>query len=603
MRWHVDTCAANTTGTDISRKRRRARAAIRPVHTGVAGRLRFHVVSLYRSERVRDSLERDLAGLPGIRSVRANVLTANVLVVFAPERPVEEILQLIADTLGLVAEPLERSPAADTAEVSGFGRRVAAVSGVLRWRNLLFWGTNGGDYAYDAQADGGETAPGGHDFHSWILEAIAAEFEPSYAHGLSEAEAERRRLRYGANRLPEPEARSELGILFEQFNSLPVALLSASAVTSLVTGGLFDAAVIMGVVAINAVIGFVTERQAERTINALTASAPQNALVLRNGSFESTAMATLVPGDILFLKPGSFVAADARLLQADQLTLDESALTGESMPVIKDAGLQLNEDTPLAERRKMAYMGTVVTGGTGRGVVVAAVPEGLPAVATTTLARGIRELRRHNVAVRHLDAVENRGSVQVFCLDKTGTHTRNHMTVTAACAGERYYSISGGRFIAGGELVDTFATPELQRLLELACLCSETVVTQDGGSLNLEGSPTESALVELAVGSGLDVRALREQRPVLDVIHRAEGRPMMTTIHELGGERRLLVVKGSPREVLSLLCRRRLRGGRRMVLSERDRERILLQNDVMAGDALRVLGVAYAETGPGRPPR
>ena len=343
--------------------------------------------------------------------------------------------------------------------------------------------------------------------------------------GLCKGESQEIRTQYTAG-IGTP---SGLSILIDQFKSLPVALLGAAAGLSIVTGGIADALVILGVVAINGAIGYITESQSEKTIHSLKSLVRPSALIIREGSLREIGAEDIVPGDIIVLRPGSYVAADARLIEAHHLSIDESALTGESMPVIKRVqklqthDSELQTDIPLADRLNMVYMGTLVTGGQGLAVViatgrfteigkiqtlvgeartpetpmerqlnrmgtqlvlisgavcgvvfiigilrgygfiqmlktsislaVAAVPEGLPTVATTTLALGIRNMKRHNVLIRHLDAVETLGSVQTICLDKTGTITLNRMTVVSLYAGMRRIKVSDGKFVLKDENV------------------------------------------------------------------------------------------------------------------------------------------------------
>jgi Ca2+-transporting ATPase len=344
--------------------------------------------------------------------------------------------------------------------------------------------------------------------------------------------------------------------------------------------------------------------------------------------------------------------------------VDESALTGESMPARKHHEVIAEPQTPLGDRDNMVYMGTLVTGDSGRAVVVAtadvteigtiqalvgtdqapetpmqrqlgdmgtqlallsggicaavfgvgvlrgygwlemlkastslavaAVPEGLPAVATTTLALGIRHMRSHKVLVRQLDAVETLGAVQVFCLDKTGTLTLNRMSVVALHAGLRHAKVVESRLLTPDDGAADTAGEEWRRLFEVVTLCNESQITGEGEALSIDGSATENALLEAAMLGGVDVAALRRRLPLHEVEYRAEGRHYMRTWHDLPDGGRLLAVKGSPDQVLEL-CRWHIKDGERLPLGEEDRRAIYAANQRMAGDALRVLGVAYAE--------
>jgi Ca2+-transporting ATPase len=342
------------------------------------------------------------------------------------------------------------------------------------------------------------------------------------------------------------------------------------------------------------------------------------------------------------------------------------------MPVSKDHDFLGKDDTPLGDRRNMAYMGTHVTGGNGRGLVVAtaaatelgqiqtmvgeaespetpmqkqlgrmgtqlallsggvcagvfgvgvlrgyawlemlkasvslavaAVPEGLPAVATTTLAMGINEMRRRNVAVRHLDAVETLGAVQVFCMDKTGTLTMNRMAVVALYSGGTRLKVAAHKVTdEDGHSVDPLERDELVRLMQVVSLCSEAEVKGVPGKWRYDGSPTENALVELAVETGIDVPALRAERPRLKTRYRAEGRPYMSSLHPYKDGKHLLAVKGSPEEVLGL-CTTMLRDSKKVRLNQTLRAEIVSQNQRMAGQALRVLGAAFRELDEGSMP-
>jgi len=492
---------------------------------------------------------------------------------------------------------------------------------------------------------------------------VLNQWDASGSTGLSLESALQRAAQYGPNLLPESVPRSGWSIFFDQFKSLPVGLLGVAAGISVFTGGLADAAVILGVVMINASIGYTTERQTEKTIHGLKSLVQPTSTIIRDGALQVMDAKEVVPGDLLVLRPGNYIAADARLLESNYLSIDESTLTGESMPVTKTLRQLQNPDVPLGDRTNMIYMGTLVTGGQGLAVVVAtgrftemgkiqtlvgearppetpmerqmdkmgiqlviisgavcgivfiigllrgygflqmlktsialavaAVPEGLPTIATTTLALGIRRMRELNVLIRHLDAVEALGAVQTICLDKTGTITLNRMSVVKVHAGMRSYAVSEGRISADGKTVNPYVSDELLRLIHLSVLCNESAVIRQEGEYSVQGSSTENALVHMALAAGVDVNALRSQYPLAKINHRSEDRHFMSTIHRAGAGQRLFALKGSPSDVLAL-CRWYLKDGERHLLDDQARELLDEENERMAGDALRVLAVCYA---------
>ncbi|WP_200347865.1 cation-translocating P-type ATPase [Halochromatium glycolicum] len=690
-------------------------ASVVAVHTRCRGRARLAVPTLYRSEHAKALLESSLAALSGVQSVRASVITGRVLIRFSDALTLADLCEFIASLLDAPASPESRARPTFSGLAEHRSRgwrrlsRGAQVDGGApprrrkRSQPLLYsrsggrsGGRSGAGLPISEALDGiagrlraisarwsalpslamlAGSAPAGQPrelasqpLKAWFamdLAQVSEHFGGTSEQGLSRREAAERLRRYGENSLIAAAKRGDIAIFIGQFNSLPVGLLGVSAVVAVLTGGLVDAAVILGVVMINGAIGFVTERQAERTIASLTQSGVREVKVLRDGATATLPVEQIVPGDVLLLAPGTYVAADIRLLRAHRLTVDESALTGESLPVKKDDAFVAKEDTPLGDRKNMAYMGTHVTGGSGRGLVVAtaaatelgqiqtmvgeaespetpmqkqlgrmgtqlallsggvcagvfgigvlrgyawlemlkasvslavaAVPEGLPAVATTTLAMGIGDMRQRNVAVRHIDAVETLGSVQVFCMDKTGTLTMNRMAVVALYAGDRPLKVAEQRITdPDGQAIDALSRDELVRLMQVVSLCSETELNGVPGSWEYEGSPTENALVELAVGSGIDVKVLREEQPRLKTRYRAEGRPYMVSLHPRQDDKHLLAIKGSPDEVLAL-CTWQLKDGRRVALTDKDRNAIKTANQRMAGNALRVLAAAYKE--------
>ncbi len=484
--------------------------------------------------------------------------------------------------------------------------------------------------------------------------------------GLSSEKVQHYLEQYGLNRQPETPPRSRLSILVEQFKTLPVVLLSIAAVLSFWTGGHTDAIVIMAVVLINAVIGYATESQSERIIQSLKDQTEYTAQVLRDGMLISINIQDVVPGDVLSLKPGCVVAADARLIEIERLTIDESVLTGESLPIHKSTDCLSSVAAALGDRNNMVYKGTLVTGGQGLAVVVAtgtateigriqwlvgttlasptpmeqqldqvgnqlvfvssgvcfvifglgvlrgygllqmlktsialavaAVPEGLPAVATTTLALGILEMRRQKVLIRRLEAIEALGSMQSLCLDKTGTLTENTMSVVELFADDRTIQIRAGGWLNGNHSIQPLNDVDLQLLLKVLVLCNETDVNGTNEIESLAGTSTEKALIELAIRAGVDVSDLRRTFPRLVTQYRSCDRNYMATLHTaIEADQQLIAVKGNPNEVLRL-CQWRLEAGTQVVLSDADRQNITEANKRMAGQALRVLGVAYCLT-------
>ena len=490
------------------------------------------------------------------------------------------------------------------------------------------------------------------DRPSLALGEVLARLDTDADRGLSQAEAARRIARFGRNLMQREQPASTLQLLGRQFRGLPVLMLAGSSAVSLATGGVADATATLAVVLLNGVLGFVTEGQAERTIHALVDTSTHRARVIRGGEEIRLLASDLVPGDLLVVGPGIQLAADARLTAARGLRIDESALTGESLPVAKDPDALADPDTPIAERSAMLYAGTIVAEGAGHAIVVAtgarteaariqrlsapgsrpqalveaeldrlgarlavaslaacglfvglglvrgyrlapllkdalalavaAVPEGLPMVATTTMSRGLRKLEGRGILIRHLSAVESLGALQTICLDKTGTLTENRMAVSAAVAGTHEVALD--------------AAEVLGPLAMVAALDNDAAV-EDGRAAR--SSQTEQALMNFAVGLGLEVAALRDSRPRTGTIERTPDRPWMATLHGAGD--RPLTVKGAPEAVLERSTHL-LKDGDRRELTEADRTRILELNDRIASRPARVLAFAEGDAPDGDGP-
>jgi Ca2+-transporting ATPase len=576
------------------------------VSLAVPGRARLRVPAVRGKPVLAARLADRLCSDHGVREVRASAVTGSLLVSFDPAR---------LDTRALMAAVRRHARGVDE-------------------------GTNG----HLAVSDGWHRLPAPE-----VLERLAT---PG-PRGLSTDEAERRLATAGANRLPTPAPKSSLEILAGHLTSLPVLLLGGAAALSLLSAAPIEAAVILAVVAANATVGYVTERRVERVLTSLQTVTTPRALVRRAGADTVVPAAAVVPGDVLVLKAGHDVPADARLIEVDGLSVDESTLTGESVPVAKTASVPAGTNGALGDRVNMAYAGTVVAEGSGLAVVtatgrhteigriralvadagspptpleiqldrtgrrlvglslgacaaalglgvlrgvpllemarsaislaVAAVPEGLPAVATTTLALGTQRMLRRGTLVRRLAAVEGLGAVTVICADKTGTLTENRMTVDSWCIGRDEYG-------QGRELADERVTDlALARALSIAVLCNEAELGDAG--LPGRGSSTETALLIAARDAGLDYREHRRRHPVLRRRQRTDGDNWMGTVHATA-EADVVMVKGAPEEVLTR-SNRWIDEGVERPLTDEVRQELRAVNDRIAARGLRVLGLAY----------
>jgi Ca2+-transporting ATPase len=516
-------------------------------------------------------------------------------------------------------------------------------------------------------------------WHALTADEVAARLGVDPRVGLSPEAAGARIREHGPNELAADRGPRAAGILARQLVEPLVLVLIAAAAISFVVWLIadeaeplpYDAIVILGIVALNAMLGFVEEYRAERALLALGRLTAPAARVRRGGEVVRVAAREVVPGDVVLVEGGDRIPADLRLVEVARLKLDESALTGESMPVSKNPA-PVEATAEPADRLDVAFMGTTAAYGRGTGIAiatgmatemgaiaamlsegeeeetplqrdlsqlgrqlgwlvlaistvvavagvlragsrapdvllevflfavalaVAAVPEGLPAIVTAVLALGVRRMAARHAIVRRLPAVEALGSATVIASDKTGTLTRNQMTATRVLLGaDRAMEIEGDGFApvggfreSGGAAVDPSREPDLERLLALGALVNDARLVDRDGNWEIEGDPTEGALV-VAARKVLDERVLRETHPRLAEIPFSSERKRMTTIHVLEGEP-TAVVKGAPELVLERCARIRDRGNVRR-LEEADRTAIHAWNVEFAKEALRALAVA-----------
>ena len=500
--------------------------------------------------------------------------------------------------------------------------------------------------------------------HAGSVQDVLRALHSDGVRGLSSENAAERLQRSGPNVLPTAARASALRRLTRQLHSPLIYILLISGAIALALGERVDAGVILGVVVLNAAVGFVQESRAEASLEALRSLVLTTARAVRDGRLVEVPSEGLVPGDLVVLQAGDKVPADLRLIREEELEVDESALTGESVPIVKDQ-VVLHESTELVDRRNMAWSGTPVTAGTGVGVVVAtgaatqlgdvqrllrsaedlatpltrklalfstrltivilglaamtfavgvmrgtsasdmfsasvalavgAIPEGLPAAITVTLAIGVRRMARRRAVVRRMPAVETLGSTTVICTDKTGTLTQNQMTVTAVWTSGGTYDVTGSGYDAAGSVADRAGrTADRERDAALhACLlaglaCNDSRLIQVGSTWSVLGDPTEAALLVSAGKLGLTREAFEEDQPRSSTIPFSSDRQWMATAHEgAGGE--LVYVKGSAERVLPLCHGQLAPDGCVSPLQEAD---VLDALHKLADDGLRVLAFA-----------
>jgi len=489
--------------------------------------------------------------------------------------------------------------------------------------------------------------------------------------GLEEFEAKRRQEHFGPNVITGKGEKGPFMRFLLQFHQpLIYILIAAGAVTGAFQEWV-DSGVIFGVVLVNAFIGFLQESKALAAIAALAQTMVAEVTVLRGGARRRISSAQVVPGDLILLQSGDKVPADMRLIELKDLQIDESTLTGESVPVKKKRGV-LDRDTVLADRRNMAYASTLVTYGQGTGVVVAtgnatevgriselisaapelqtpltkkiahfshillyailalaaatvligvlrgqpalemfmaavalavgAIPEGLPAALSITLAIGVARMAKRRAVIRRLPAVETLGSTTVICTDKTGTLTENQMTVQEIYAGDEAFEVSGagydpsGTVLKQGEPITHGGTPVLLECLRAGLLCNDSILLEKEGRWGVQGDPTEGALIVAAAKGGLSAEGEAARLPRLDVIPFESERQYMATLHDTGqDETPIAYVKGAA-EIILERCTESLdaTGAAQPV----DRERVMAEVGRMASSGLRVLAFAKKNISP-----
>lgn len=501
--------------------------------------------------------------------------------------------------------------------------------------------------------------------HALALHEVVLLLETDTERGLGDAAAADRRERFGANVLPAATRGGLLRRLLRQFQNPLVYVLVGAGLVTLLLAEYVDSVVIFGVVLVNALVGFLQESKAEAALDALRSMVRTETRVVRDGQPRRVPSAEVVPGDLVLVEAGEKVPADLRLARADEVRVDESTLTGESQPVRKDE-VVVPDETPVADRRNMLYSGTLVTGGSAAGLVMAtgaetelgrihrlvgsaqvldtplttklarfsrlltvvilvlagvafgvgilrgasgsemftaavalavgAIPEGLPAAVTITLAIGVGRMARRQAVIRRLPAVETLGSTTVICTDKTGTLTENQMTVRMLWTVAGRHEVTGSGYQPAGEIRGPDGEPvrisgdgALRWSLLAGVACNDArLVERDEGYVVL-GDPTEGAMLVVAAKADLWAAAVADELPRVASVPFTSERQFMATLHDTRDGGRVVLVKGAVERLVEWSVAALDEQGRSVPL---DRDEVLAAAGALAGEGLRVLATA-----------
>jgi len=495
------------------------------------------------------------------------------------------------------------------------------------------------------------------------VESVLEQLSTSADEGLSEDEVKKRLEEYGENRIPEKKKRSELMRFLLHFHNVLIYVLIAAAGITAAMEHWIDTFVILAVVLVNATIGYIQEGKAEKALEGIRKMLSLEALVVRGGKRRKVNAEQIVPGDIVQLRSGDKIPADIRIVQAKNLRVEESPLTGESTDVGKTTG-PVEEKAVIGDRKSMAYSGTMVTYGTAAGVVVttganteigkitemisgveeittpllqkidrfalklslfilifastffafgfffrdytlselflatigvivASIPEGLPAILTIALAIGVQRMAKRNAIIRRLPSVETLGSVSVICSDKTGTLTRNEMTAKTILTADDEFEVEGSGYEPEGKIKKDDAEanagdePVLERLMQCIRACNDaSLEKKDDGEWKLEGTPTEGSLITLSYKAGLDDFDPKR----IDGIPFESEHKYMATLNEIDGER-FVFLKGAPESLLEKCGKQASADGDKDIDRDFWKERM----EAIAKRGQRLIAAAYRE--------
>lgn len=485
--------------------------------------------------------------------------------------------------------------------------------------------------------------------------------------GLTEEEARFRLKEFGPNKIAVEKKVSKIKLFLSQFNNPIIYVLIAAAIITFLIKEISDSLVILVVLIINSTIGYIQEMRADDAMKALHKMAALKARLRRSGREVMADSENVVVGDIVLLESGTKVPADLRILEANNLSIDESMLTGESLHVQKDSKPITGDNVTLADKINMAYSGTIVTRGRGVGVVVAtgkntefgkiaqmiseqedslsplqvkiekfgklltlsilvmiviifilgellrgipleemaltavglavsAIPEGLPIAVTVTLSIGLYKMARRNAIIRKLPAVETLGSTTVICSDKTGTLTKNEMTVHEIFAGEKTFHVTGagynpeGKFELNGEKINPEEYSDLMDTLFIGYVCNESKLELVGSKYKVVGDPTEGALLAVGMKAGIHKSERLKKTKLIGLLPFESDNQYMATLVEVDNKY-FIYLKGSLEKTLELSTHQLVNGEKVSINYDLINDAF----DKMSGHGLRVLGHAFKE--------
>lgn len=614
-----------------------------------SSRIRIFVPSVYKNKRAGEMFCEQLSRLYGIKMVYSNHYTGKVLVVFDENiikdyhirREIDRIHKYLISQVN--RQPMYKNDRDNSPKYDAVNNKANIVSQTES--------SNKEDIGWHKMTS------------SDAVKSLGSDVE----YGITKHAAETRLKEYGCNKLGDKKKKSIFKMILESLNDFTTKVLLGSGIVSMIFGGVGDGITILGIIALETLLGISQQIKADKSIDGLKKLSAPNAKVVRDGKQITIPTRNLVPGDILILESGDKVPADARLIDSINLEVNEALLTGEPFPIKKRNIVFENIDVEAADRVNMLYMGTCVTNGRARAVVVetgmgtqmgkiaqmlqnvseeptlletkmqsfgkkltticfglcsiltvggiiggrsvvemvgmgvslaiGAIPESLPAIVAITMAMGVQRMAKKNAVVRKLPAVETIGSATVICCDKTGTLTKNEMTVKKVYDGSSIFDVDGegyeydGGFLLNGKSIDVKEQNSLHKLLYYGSLCSNARLDKMSKSWEVNGDPTEGAILVAAEKAGINTREIGKENKRIKEVPFDSDRKMMSVGCRCSKEN-VVITKGAVDCVLNI-CSTIQDGGTIRNINSSDIERILKVNSQMSKNAYRVIGVAY----------